>query len=260
MLDRINPHRLSFMLLAAVVVASGCVQNSSTNFKSDFELDYEDIELNESGQDLYQTSMSQIDNTSSYSIKADNRMAMNLPVISLSVNMSSEGVFETEASDINSSGTISLGIGGNTNSTEFSRRVQTSENGTVITVDENSTEMEKYRMEELGVSLEALKSINVHNVSVLGITNLDGEETILMDLNVNSSELMSNSESIFEVHSPVQESAENGQGMEEIGGFNESKVYLWIEKDSKAPSKFAYFGSANNGALQVRSVTEYSDR
>jgi len=172
--------------------------------------------------------------------------------------MSSEGVFEKDSSEINSSGTLDLGLGDKSNSTTFNTNVKTSENGTVITTDGNRTQTQKYTREKLGVSLEALKDIKVNNASVLGVTQLNGEENILLELEVNSSDLMTNSEHIFEVHSPVQESVEDGQEMNQIKSFNKSKAYLWIDRDSQIPSKFAYYGSANQDALQVRSVTEYS--
>jgi|AntDeeMinimDraft_4_1070355.scaffolds.fasta_scaffold00011_54 hypothetical protein len=252
-----NSNMVLFLLFAAVVVVSGCIQNSSTNLNSDFELDYEHSDIDSSGLELYENSMSEIENTT-YSVKTDNKMAMNLLVISLSVNMSSEGVFEKDSSEINSSGTLDLGLGDKSNSTTFNTNVKTSENGTVITTDGNRTQTQKYTREKLGVSLEALKDIKVNNASVLGVTQLNGEENILLELEVNSSDLMTNSEHIFEVHSPVQESVEDGQEMNQIKSFNKSKAYLWIDRDSQIPSKFAYYGSANQDALQVRSVTEYS--
>jgi len=92
--------------------------------------------------------MSEIENTT-YSVKTDNKMAMNLLVISLSVNMSSEGVFEKDSSEINSSGTLDLGLGDKSNSTTFNTNVKTSENGTVITTDGNRTQTQKYTRENL---------------------------------------------------------------------------------------------------------------
>jgi len=79
-----NSNMVLFLLFAAVVVVSGCIQNSSTNLNSDFELDYEHSDIDSSGLELYENSMSEIENTT-YSVKTDNKMAMNLLVISLSV-------------------------------------------------------------------------------------------------------------------------------------------------------------------------------
>lgn len=252
-----------FVLLAAVVVSSGCIENSSTSLDSDFSLDYEQVDLNSSGMDVYQASMVRADNVSSYAVDSDNKMAMNLPVISISVNMTSEGLFDQDSYEVNSSGTMGFNVGGNSNATEFNTRISSTENGTEVEKEvmdrENQTE-EQYSREDLGISLEALEAIDVENASILGVSNLSGEENILLGIDVNSSDLMRSSEGIFEVHSPVQESADEGGDMSEVGEFNEVEAYLWTGREDRVPSQFAYYGSAQNGSLQLRSVTEYSER
>lgn len=252
------------VLLASIVVASGCVQNSSTDLNPDFQLDYEESDFNRSGGEMYQEVMSKSANVSDYRVEADNRMAMNLPIISVSVNMTSEGVYQENSSEINSSGTLEFNIAGKSNSTDFTMQVENSGNSTMITrqlrSNNSTTAVERYSDERLGISLEALENIEVENASILGTSQLNGEESILLELEANSTSLMKNSENIFEVHSPIQESGEGGQGMEQIGSFDQSKAYLWIEEDEFTPRKFAYYGSAGNGAVQVRSVTQYNSR
>jgi hypothetical protein len=249
-----------FVLLAAVVVSSGCIQGSSTNLNPDFGLDYSEVNLEESGQNIFQQSMNRADNLSEYSVESENKMAMNLPGISISVNMTSDGVFSQEGSDVNTSGVMGLNFAGNSNSTEFTTRVRTDRNGTEVVREsmgeENRTE-ESYSREDLGFTLEALNEVDVENASVLGVSNVSGEENILLDLEVNSSDLMRNSEAIFEVHSIVMESTDSGEGLESSTAFNETEAYLWTDREDRTPSKFAYYGSADNGSIQVRSVTEY---
>ena len=260
MIELDNSHGVFVVLLAAVVVSSGCIESSSTNLEPDFDLEYEDVSVNSSGNDLYRESMSRTANISDYGVDADNKMVMNLPVIGVSVNMTSNGVFEEESYEVNSTGNIKFNFGGNSNSTEFNTRISSTENGAEvekeITGESNQTS-EQYSREDLGVSLEALQGINAENASLLGVSNLSGEENLLLEVNVDSSDLMRNSEKIFEVHSPIQESTEEGGDMSEVGSFNESEAYLWVDRDERTASKFAYYGSAGNGSLQVRSVTEY---
>lgn len=251
---------LLFVFLTAVVISSGCIQDSSTNLNSNFGLDYSATSVNSSGMDVFQDSMSRAGNVSNYTVESDNRMAMNLPGVSISVNMTSNGVFK-DISEVNTTGSMGFSFAGNSNSTEFTTQVRSMENGSEIfrTVmdEENRSEAESYSREELGITLEALKEIGVENVSVLGISSLGGEENILLDLDVNKSDLMRNSEQIFEVHSIVQESTDEGRGMESVKRFNETKAYLWADREDGMPSKFAYYGSVDNGTIQVRSVTEY---
>jgi len=255
-----NTTGILFVLLAAVVVSSGCIQNSSTNLNSDFDLSHRDVSLNSSGMDVYQSSMSSVSNVSDYSVDADNRMVLNLPVVSVAVNLTSEGVFEQDYYEVNSSGTLGFEFGEDSNSTEF--RSRATSNGNVTTVykqtmnEENSTEVERYSREDLGVSLESLQGIGVDDASVVGVSNLSGEENLLVNLTVNGSDLVSNSEQVFEVHSLVQESTDEDQ-MSNLESFDTAEAYLWTGRDDRIPSKFAYYGSAGNGSIQVRSVTNY---
>jgi hypothetical protein len=258
-----NSRGALFVLLAAVVVSSGCIQGSSTNLNPDFRLDYSEVDLEESGQNILQESLNRGDNLSEYSVESENRMALNLPGFSVSVNMTSDGVFSQESSDVNTSGVMGLNFAGDANSTEFTTRVRTSENGTEVVREsmgeENRTE-ENYSRKDLGFTLEALNEVEVENVSVLGVSNVSGEENILLDLEVSSSDLMRNSETIFQVHSIVTESTDSGEGLESSTSFNQTEAYLWTDREDRTPSKFAYYGSAENGSIQVRSVTEYSER
>lgn len=248
------------LVIAAIAAASGCLQTDTANLDSDFDTEHDNVEIEGSADALYQESMSAVENASSYEIEADNRMVMNLPVFGVAVNMTSEGEFEPASSDINSTGSMRFSFGGNSNSTGFMHRVRTDGNSTVsysgTSGDRNQTETEKYSREELGVSLESLRDIEVENASLLGEAQLNGERIFLLELNANSTDLMENSATVFEKHSPVQESSDR-QNMEELGSFDEQEVYLWISQDSFMPAKFAYYGSASQGSIQVRSVTEY---
>lgn len=250
-------------VLAAAVAASGCVQSSSTTLKPDFDLTHQDVELNSTGYSMYQDSMSQISNSSNYSSDSDNRMAMNLPVISLAVNMSSVGVFDQEDYGINSSGSMTFNVAGRSNSTEFETKLSSSGNETEIYREirnsSNSTEVGKIDTSELGISLEALEQVDVENASIIGRAQINAGNSTLLKLDVNSSSLVWNSENIFEKLSLIQRSSEDGQGLSDVGGFNSTSAYLWVSEDENLPMKFAYYGSVDNGTIQVRSVTEYME-
>ena len=257
-----NSRGVLLVLLSAVVLSSGCIESSSTNLNPDFNLDVNTTSANSSGMEIYRTSMSRAGNVSTYRVEADNSMAMNLPVVGLSLNMTSKGLFEKESYDINSSGVMGFNFGEETNFTEFNTRVMSLENDTKVEKEakdrENQTK-EQYSREDLGLSLEALEDISVENASVLGIANHEGEENLLLELNINSSDLIRNSEKIFEVHSPVQESAGESGDMSEAEKFDKVEAYLWAERETRNPSKFAYYGSAKNGSIQVRSETEFEN-
>ena len=251
-----------FCVIIGVVAVYGCVQSSSADLKSDFDLTHQDLDSDATGYELYQDSISQISTVSNYSVESDSSMAMNMPVISFSANMSSEGAFSQENYRINTSGNMNFNFAGRSNSTEFETSLVPSGNKTEIyrriRNSSNSTEVSKIESKNTGISLEALKDVDIENASLIGSAQVNGENSTLIDLEVNSSSLVKNSEDIFEKLSLIQKSSEKGQGLSDLGGFNTSSAYLWINQDNKLPAKFAYYGSVNNGSLQVRSVTEYT--
>ena len=257
-----SSNRVLFLILSSLIIASGCVQNSSNNVKSNFNFDYQKTNMNNSGLTIHQDSISSVNNVSNYSFDAENRLAMNLPAISVTVNMTSNGVFEQDSYKMNSSGTTDFNIGGNSNPEEFETQISSQNNSTTIETmvadevhrDENSSLNDRKR---LGISMKALQKIDVRNASVLGTANLSGEENILLELKPNKSDLIRNSEQIFQVHSTIQDSSDEGQDMSEIDSFDKVKAYLWTGRENHMPSKFAYYGSAGNGSIQVRSVTNY---
>jgi len=254
--------RAILVLLTTVVAASGCIQSSSTDLNPDFDLEHSEVDVNSSGMEIYQASVAE-SNFSGYSVDSDNRMAMNLPVFSVAVNLTSEGLFENDSYDVNSSGTMRFGFGQNSNSTEFQTQISSDGSSSEIVKQvgsrENSTE-NKYSRQDLGLTMEAFKEIKVEDASVLGVSNISGEENLLLNLTFNESDLMRNSEKIFEAHSPVQESTDQGEDMSDAASFKESEAYLWVDREDQSISRFAYYGSAQDGSLQVRSVTEYSER
>lgn len=255
----LNSRVILLGMLAAVVTVSGCIESNPTNLDSDFELNYTESDLDITGDEAYQESISAVEDTDSYSLNADNKMAMNLPVVSVSVNMTSEGVFRTNSSEINSSGIIGFDVSGNSNSTDFSSNAVTDEDSTTITLDGNTTEYERFDREELGISMESLKTLGVEDASLLGETTIDQERLLLLDLDINSSDLMRLSSDLFEKHSPLEESTESAedQQMEDLENFDETKAYLWLNKENYMPKKFSYYGSAGNNSVQIRSETEY---
>lgn len=257
MIDTSGSRRAVLAVIVAVVTVSGCVQGSSTNLESGFQTDYTETEFNRSGYEIYRTALEKAGNVSDYSVESENRMAMNLPLFSVSVNMTSEGSFHEENSTINTSGSMTFGAFGRSNSTEFTSSIETSGNSsellTGIMSETNTTERPAYSREKLGITLEALQDIEIRNATPLGV-NSDGEKVLRVDPNRTS--LMKNSENIFEVHSPIQKSTD-GKGMGKAPKLSEINAYLWIGEDN-VPEKFAYYGSSGEGMVQVRSVTDYS--
>lgn len=250
-------------VLMLVVVSSGCVQSGQTQLKSDFGLDYEETSLNSSGEELYQKSFKDVGNISNYHVSASNEMAMNLPVaMSFYIDMNTTGAFQSESSEFNSTGDFRFNLGDNSNSTEFQTSVVTSEGGTEISRSirdrENTTEFAKYSREALGLSLTSLNSVETDEVNVLGLSDVEGEENVLLEVDFDSKDLMSHTNRVLETHALMQVPPDADQQVEQPTEFNSMKAYLWTERDGP-PSKLAYYGTAENGTMQIRSTVKFTE-
>ncbi len=250
-------------ILALVVVSSGCVQPDSTNLNDDFNLDYEETSINSSGEEIYQSSLNSVDNISSYEVSGSNEFAVNLPVaMSFFIDMNTTGTFEEQSSEFNTTGDFKITFGDNSNLTEFNTSVITSEGRTELTRSirgkENTTENAKYSREALGLSLESWKTVEAEEVNVLGLSDLGGEENLLLEVDFNSKDLMEHTNRVLETHGLLQTSPNIDQDLEEPSDFSETKAYVWTERN-EPPSKIAYYGSSENGTTQIKSLVRFKE-
>jgi hypothetical protein len=242
-------------LLALTIVASGCVSNSSANLNKDFSTETTPVELNQSGESLLDQAFSQ--KVENYSVDSKTQVLFNTPVTSFRINLTSEGDFMPERSNITSTTKIGLGgFSGDEHQEWPEKTVETSANTSKVTVssEDNSTQktVEPYNRTELGLSIEAFDEIRVEEAELVGATG-ENQSQLLLELNTSESELASNYATIFEVHAVNEEEEDaSSQTHEELDSFNQTEAYAWINREEKNLERFAYFGSNEDGALQVR--------
>ena len=242
-------------LLALTIVASGCVSNSSTNLNQDFSTETTPVELNQSGESILDQAFSQ--KPENYSVDSKTQVLFNTPVTSFRINLSSEGDFRPETSNIMSTTKIGLGGLSGDEAQEWPvKTVKTSGNTSKVAVssEDNSTQrtVDSYNRTELGLSIEAFEDIGVKETELLGATG-ENQSQLLLELNSSESELASNYASIFEVHAVNEEEEDaSSQTHEELDSFNQTEVYVWIDREDRDLERFSYFGSNEDGALQVR--------
>jgi|GEM_PF-705506 len=242
-------------LLALTVIASGCVSNSSANLNQDFSTEATPVELNQTGEMILDQAFSQpVEN---YSVESKTQVLFNTPVTSFRINLTSDGEFRPKRSNITSTTKIGLGgLSGEEDQEWPVKTVETNGNTSSVTVstEENSTQkkVDSYNKTELGLSMEAFESIEVESAEVLGASETNNS-TLLLELDTADSSLASNYATIFELHAVNEEDEDTrSQPHEEFDSFNQTEAYAWIDREERNLERFSYFGSSQDGALQVR--------
>lgn len=247
-------------LIALTIVASGCISNSSANLNQDFDGEYTPIDMNVSGDSLLNETFSST--PQDYDMSSKTQLLFNTPVTSFRLNLTSNGVFQQNMTEVNTTTKIGLGaIDGEDNSEWPQKSIKTSGNTSKITVNsednQSSKTVDAISNEDLGLSIEALKQIDYSNVEVLGATR-EKQSGIVLEIEADNADLAENYESIFKNHAVNEEESSSMEDEEEISKFNKSKTYAVIDRDTKNLESYSYFGSAANGSLQVRVDTEFN--
>jgi hypothetical protein len=229
--------------------------NSSANLNKDFSTETTPVELNQTRESLLDQAFSQ--EVENYSVDSKTQVLFNTPVTSFRINLTSEGYFRPVTSNITSATKIGLGgLKGDEDQEWPAKTVETSENSSIVTISsgDNSTQNRfgPYNRTELGLSIEAFENIGVEGAELLGATG-ENQSQLLLELNSSESELASNYATIFEVHAVNEEEEDaSSQTHEELDSFNQTEVYVWIDREDRDLERFSYFGSNEDGALQVR--------
>jgi hypothetical protein len=255
-----DKQKLSLLtLLALTIVASGCISNSSENLNKDFNGEYASIDLNVSGESVLNETFSST--PEDYDMNSKTQLLFNTPVTSFRLNLSSDGVFQQNMSEITTITKIGLGaIDGEDKSEWPERTIETSGGRSTITVNadgnQTSETVDALSDEELGLSINAFKQINYRDVEVLGAAG-DNQSRIVLEIDADSADLAENYEKIFKNHA-VNEEESSMEGEEEISKFNTTETYVVIHRDAERLESYSYFGPAANGSMQVRVDAEFN--
>ena len=246
-------------LLALTIIASGCISNSSANLNQDFNGEYASIDMNVSGESLLNETFSS--SSEDYNMSSKTQLLFNTPVTSFRLNLTSEGVFQQNMSEVSSVTKIGLGaIDGESKSDWPQKTIKTSGDNSTITVksedNQTSETVDAISDEDLGLSIEAFKQIGYSDVEVLGATG-ENQSRIALEIEADNADLAQNYERIFKNHAVNEEESSMEDG-EEVSQFNQSKTYAVIDREAKRLESYSYFGSAANGSMQVRVDADFN--
>lgn len=240
-------------LIAATVIVSGCISTSSASLSDDFDTEASPVDLNRSGDSILEEAFSE--RPENYSVDAETEVLFYTPITSVRLTLSSNGSFDAEFSNVETY--TKMDIGGLNESESEEQPVKTvitdgDTSRVEILAGGNETEevLEAYTREELGISMEALEQINVEDAELLGTTGEDDSQ-LLLEPDVDSSDLVDNYEDIMEVNAISSEESST-RNSESISKFNQSEAYAWVNKDTLNLERYSYFGSAAEGNVQVR--------
>ena len=248
-----NRSYITLFILSAAAIVSGCVSNSTANLDQSFDTEAEPVDSNLTGTSVLNDAFS--DKPEAYNVEAKTRILFNTPVTSVRMNLSSSGEFISNGSNITTTTKIGLGMTNETADQVPEKTVETSGNTSTLRVTSGNgnttTEtVEAYSREDQGVSLEAFEAIEVQDAELLGATG-ENNSRLLVELETESSDLVKNYESVMKAHA-VNNEQSSMENQESLSDFNTSKAYAWVGRDERTLERYSYYGSAVNGALQVR--------
>lgn len=249
---KIKENRIALIaLITLTIIASGCISSSSASLDQNFDTEASPVELNRTGDSILEEAFNE--RPENYSVDAKTEVLFNTPITSVRLTLSSNGSFDAEFSNVKTYTKMDLGGVNESEDEQPVKTVITDGNTSEVEIlaGGNKTEktLEAYTIEELGISMEALEQIEVKDTELLGVTG-DDDSQLLLEPDVDRSDLVENYKDIMEVHAfSDEESMEND---ESISKFNRTEAYAWVNRDSMDLERYSYFGSASEGNIQVR--------
>ena len=247
-----------FVLFSAVVLTSGCVSNSSANLDKDFNVETTPVDINYTKENIAEQAFT---TEGTYNVSADTKTLFNTPVTAFKVNLTSRGDFRESTSNVSTTSKFEFGSLSNMNQSVWPvKTLQTDANATEITVTNESgstTEtVEPFSREELGLSIEAFDKIGLQEIDLLGENS---EGALVFDVDANRSDLADNYARIFSTHA-VNSEQDTEMQPDDVSGFNDTESYLWVDGEDRGLERFAYYGSAADGNVQVRIDANFTER
>ena len=248
-----NRSYITLFLLSTATIISGCVSNSTANLDQSFDTRTSPVDANITGTSLLNDAFS--DKADQYTVNMKTRVLFNTPVTSVKTNLTSNAVFNQNNSNITTTSRIGLGVTNSTpNQAAQEKNIVTTGNTSTITVrSEGNTStrtVEAYTREETGISLEAFEDIQVQGAELLGATG-ESNSQLLLELEAHKSDLVANYENVMGTQA-INDEDSSMQSQEGLSEFNQSKAYAWVDREERNLERYSYYGSAVDGAVQVR--------
>ncbi|MGK2230300.1 MAG: hypothetical protein ACI9QA_000453 [Methanobacteriota archaeon] len=267
--------RITFVLVLLVGLAgvTGCLGGEVDTIDADISPDAEPAETNETGDEILASGLSSTEDVDSYTVESTNGFAFGASqFFNANVSMESNSRFSTaeQESIIDTEGVTDFSfLGLLDNTTEFETTVYSEGNTTRRRTVENgnatgwSEADANYSLTETVFGTDALSWMrNGTEAELLGEERVNGVDTYALRINVTRETyrniFMHSTAAVGLSAGGVEDSQESEQPEEpEDGEFNITdetapKVYLWVDKETRRPARFAYLFTADssNGSAE----------
>lgn len=265
--------RRAFGLVAmiALVAATGCVGGGNADVGANITPDTDTVETDVTGDEVLSSALDTADGVDTYTVESETRMDL-ASFFGVSSEMNTTGEFDrvegvaytqTEGEQ----GAQLLGFsGGESFETEVYRtndaRYRRSSNGSV-TGDWNRSDAGA----PLPPGLEDLaRTVEDADATLEGVAEVDGTEAYVLSLDVSASTLGKTFSRTMDTHGPRDLGEDDGGNASE-GDVNVSETYIWVDRETDRPVRFAYlvnlgFGGDGEdeagGSMEFMTDTRYA--
>jgi hypothetical protein len=231
--------------LVALVVSTGCIGGGDADVGANITPEVEPVDLDETGDEILATSLGTVGEAETYT--AESRAGLDVAsIFGLSVSMNTTAEFDGDTGYAYTEGEENVDFlvfsgGGVFNTTVYQTdgmRYTRRSNGTT-TEDWNTTRTE----EPLSPGLEDVSATLADaEATVEGVGTVDGNEAYVLSLDVPPDALGEALSRTMETHGAGRIGNGGGGNVSETD-VNESEVYLWVDRDTDRPVRFAYLVS-----------------
>ncbi len=248
-----------YALVVALVLTAGCIGGDFDTMDPEEadvlgEVPAEEVETDETGDEILGTAVESLDEAETASFEAENRMAFDASLFSMTVSMESDGEVETgDIGHVSTDGGMRGEILGTfDNRTEFETETYVTPTTTYKRHAEDGDELGDWTTTETGlddggltIGTEGIASvIEDADATVEGADTVDGDEVYVLSLDPETEELTRHTVEIFDAHAVDDaDEFEEDEDDEEVGedDMTELEAYLWVDRDTREPVRLSYY-------------------
>jgi hypothetical protein len=268
--DRIRTCAVVVAVLV-LVATTGCVGGGNASVGADINPNTESAETNQTGDELIGATLNATDDTETYRIDSETRMDL-ASLFGVSMVMDTTGEFDESRNLAHAStdGNVTVGLLGFSGGEGFETEVyQGSERR--YTKKSNESVAGDWKTTEAGTplppGLEDLSgTIEGADATLEGVAEVEGTDAYVLSLDIPASSLGEAFSRTTETHGPSDfgESDEGGEAPEDA--VDSSEAYLWVDRKTHRPLRFAYIASLDieadedsdlSGSMEFMTDTRY---
>ena len=238
----------SALVVVAVVLltaATGCIGGGNADVGADIAPNPEPVETDATVEEVLASALGATEGVGAYSVESETRMDL-ASLFGVSVEMETSGEFDggngvAYTQTQGDAGVEFLGLSGGegfetevyqTTDTRYTRR----SNGSV-TGDWNVTETEGALPLGLGNLRRTVKDADA---TLEGVESINGTEAYVLSLDLPASAVGEEFSHTMETYGPENFGEDDEGGNASEGNVNESETYLWVDRGTDRPVRFAY--------------------